>query len=103
MLPETQWCCVQTLGVWTLRPVRPVRPVRLVRPVCPACPVLSQHILLCLGHLDTVLSTGVCPDRCNQATPASMHPEYNLNTTELQDLPLPLSTLLAFRESDAQL
>jgi len=83
--------------------MRPVRPVHLVCPVRPVCPVLSQHILLRLGHLDTVLSTGFSSDTCNQATPPSMHPDYNLNTTEHQDLPLPLSTLLAFRESEAQL
>ena len=83
--------------------MRPVRPVRLVCPVRPVCPVLSQHILLRLGHLCTILSTRFCPDTCNQAMPPSMHPDYNLNTTEYQDLPLPLSTLLDFRESEAQL
>ena len=31
-----------------------------------------------------------------------MHPDINLNTIAHEDLPLPLSTLLAFSESQAQ-
>jgi len=31
-----------------------------------------------------------------------MHPDFNLTTIAQQDLPLPLSTLPAFSESEAQ-
>ena len=53
ILRQIRWCCVLILPAWTLRPVRPVRPV------------LRRDIGLRLVRLDTLLSTGFCPDTWN--------------------------------------
>jgi len=90
ILRQIRWCCVLTLRVWTLRPVRPVRPV------------VRRHIWLRLERLDTLLSTGLRPDTCNQPTLRPIHSDFNLNTIAHQDLPLPLSTLPAFKFSDSE-
>jgi len=85
-----RWCCVLTLIVWTLGPVRLLRHV------------VRCYIWLRLVPLDTLLSTGFHLDTCNQATRRPMYPDFNLNTISHQDLPLPLSTLPAFKFSESE-